>query len=174
MSIIYDALKKVESKFKEFNKTGANSNSSEKKKVPVKVYLLFLLLIVIGFVSTKMFFNILAAPPQKNTQQILSSKINTAGAPAKIQEQKNPNFQPQAAPSMENRAQAPTTRESPSSPSLVLNGIFFSEDEGYALINNKILREGDTIEGVTVEKIDLDEVELKSGDSTIKLSTNSR
>lgn len=57
----------------------------------------------------------------------------------------------------------------------MLNGVFFSENEGYALINNRIVKEGDALEGVTVKRIKLDEVELEAEDgSTIKLSTKVR
>nr|MBC8436521.1 hypothetical protein [Candidatus Omnitrophota bacterium] len=54
--------------------------------------------------------------------------------------------------------------ETPALPaSLVLNGIFFSQDEGYyALVNNKIVKVGDDIDGAKVRHIDFDNVELES------------
>ncbi|MCX5697188.1 MAG: hypothetical protein NTU54_04370 [Candidatus Omnitrophica bacterium] len=55
-----------------------------------------------------------------------------------------------------------------------LNGIFFSSNLGYALINNQIVKEGDMVEGAIVQKISEDEVELKDRTTIIKLSTRSR
>jgi hypothetical protein len=53
---------------------------------------------------------------------------------------------------------------------LNLNGIFYSDEGSYALVNNKIVKEGDVIEGWLVTRIGIGEVELKSNDLTIKLN----
>ncbi|MDD5432878.1 MAG: hypothetical protein PHO70_07865 [Candidatus Omnitrophica bacterium] len=54
----------------------------------------------------------------------------------------------------------------------ILNGIFFSEDKGgYALVNNQIVKVGDTINGAVVKKITDELVELETEGSIIKLST---
>jgi hypothetical protein len=45
-------------------------------------------------------------------------------------------------------------------PALSLSGILYSEHERLALINGKVIPEGGTVEGVKVEKIGTDEVEL--------------
>lgn len=58
-------------------------------------------------------------------------------------------------------------------PELALNGIFFSEDKGYyALINNRIIKKGDIIEGAEVSRIDLDKVELVSEGRLITLKND--
>jgi type II secretory pathway component PulC len=54
---------------------------------------------------------------------------------------------------------------------LVLNGIFFAKDGCYALINNRIVKENDVIEGATVMRITVDEVELEADAVKFKLST---
>jgi hypothetical protein len=54
-------------------------------------------------------------------------------------------------------------------PELTLNGLFFSNNQGYVLINNQILKEGDEINGVIVKRITLDGVELDAQGSIIKL-----
>ena len=58
------------------------------------------------------------------------------------------------------------------SASFVLNGVFFSGNEGYALINNRVVKKGDVIDGATVVGIALDEVDLEAEGSVIKLSNN--
>jgi type II secretory pathway component PulC len=57
-------------------------------------------------------------------------------------------------------------------PALVLNGIMFSPGRSYALINNRIVKEGDTIEGVTVKQISADSVEMQDGQAQFKISPN--
>lgn len=53
--------------------------------------------------------------------------------------------------------------------SLVLNGVFFERGESYALINNKIVRVGEQIEGATVKEIAITGVELEFEGKTIRL-----
>jgi hypothetical protein len=55
--------------------------------------------------------------------------------------------------------------------SLALNGVFFSGKEGYALINNQIVKVGDSVSGATVRSIKEDEVALDLRGEIIKLST---
>ena len=54
---------------------------------------------------------------------------------------------------------------------LVLNGIFFAKDGCYAIINNQIVKENDVIEGATVTRITVDEVEFEADAVKFKLST---
>jgi len=57
----------------------------------------------------------------------------------------------------------------------VLNGVFFSKNEGYALINNKVVKQGDSVEGIKVRKVNLDDVELETSTGVkFKLTTQSR
>jgi type II secretory pathway component PulC len=62
------------------------------------------------------------------------------------------------------------TKASSSKPTLALNGIVFSPGSSYALINNKVVKEGDKIEGTVVVRIAKDNVELKDG-QILKLKT---
>ena len=55
-------------------------------------------------------------------------------------------------------------------PVLVLNGVFFEKDFGYALINNQIVKTGDTINQAKIKMISLDGVELDFFGKKIKLS----
>ncbi|MEW6170712.1 MAG: general secretion pathway protein GspB, partial [Candidatus Omnitrophota bacterium] len=45
-------------------------------------------------------------------------------------------------------------------PSLVLNGIFFKDDQAYALINNQVFKENDAINGARIIAIHPDSVDL--------------
>jgi predicted transcriptional regulator len=57
----------------------------------------------------------------------------------------------------------------------MLNGVFFSKDQGYALINNKVVKQGDSVEGVKIKKVNLDDVELESSTGVkFNLTTQNR
>lgn len=161
MSIIYDALKKVEAKFSSSGNISPEAKRDKKPKTSPKIYLVYLLVIGLGIFSANILYR-LFTPSFK-----ISSK-----------DYKIPEKEESTKPQPQNIGSA---QESPSpmqpsppgesAPVLVLNGIFFSGDDAYTLINNRILKVGDDIEGLTVKKIELNQVELKSKDSTIKLST---
>jgi hypothetical protein len=51
-----------------------------------------------------------------------------------------------------------------------LSGIFFSGDKNYCIINDKVLGEGDFVEGAKVTRISAEDVELQINDKTIKLN----
>jgi hypothetical protein len=51
-----------------------------------------------------------------------------------------------------------------------LSGIFFSGNQNYCIINDKVLGEGDSIEGARVTRISTEDVELQLNDKTIKLN----
>jgi type II secretory pathway component PulC len=202
MSIIYDALKKVERKFSDSD----FENFLKEKKVEIqkskpRTYLTYLVIIILGALSANLFYNFLAptnkiilkesksqetkehlnSPAAKNNVSA-SNNLATAGIPSlPPAKEKNTPQELSKAGSIE-RNNLPLTEESQkasslnkeSVPSLILNGIFFSKDDSYALINNQILREGESIEGLLVKKISSTEVELQNlenKDSSLKLST---
>lgn len=58
----------------------------------------------------------------------------------------------------------------PMPPQLVLNGIFSSGDQSYALINNRIVKPGESVAGARVKSISFTTVELEFGSQKITLS----
>lgn len=165
MSIIYDALKKVEAKFSSSGNISPEVKKEKKTKTSPKIYLVYLLVIALGVFSANILYNFFT--PSFKTS-LKSDKI-----PEK-KETKEPQPQnirpPQQPPQKPIATQEPVPAEEPV-PALVLNGIFFSGEDTYALINNRIVTVGDDIEGLVVKKIEASAVELKSKNSTIKLST---
>ena len=55
-------------------------------------------------------------------------------------------------------------------PALYLTGIFFSDGEYLALMNDRIVKVGDFIEEVRIQKIDSDGVDVKFKDSSFRLN----
>jgi type II secretory pathway component PulC len=55
-----------------------------------------------------------------------------------------------------------------------LNGIMFSDNDKSALVNNKIVQEGDTVDGAQVTRISEESVELSREGKTITLTTRNK
>lgn len=154
MSIIYDALKKIEVSTDINSTVKIDAIDKPRSKSKYKIYSLYLLVVFIGFLITSMLLGIFTKTSTKAKRnkeprppQILSAK---AIPDVNVSVHSQPENKPKTA--------------------FILNGVFFSSDEGYALINNQIVKKGDVIDGATVLQIDLDEVTLEAKDSTIKLS----
>ncbi len=165
MSIIYDALKKVETGLKIENKKILNTK-------PIFIYVG---IVVIGLLVAQVlfkFFTPAAAPAVKLKVNVTALKTAAQQhAQQHAQQQPQQQLLPQAQPQQTQSQPLPQSQEQPAvMPSLVLNGIFFTGNDGYCLINNQILKAGDEIEGVVVEKINEQEVELSNRGTTIKLS----
>jgi hypothetical protein len=150
MSIINDALKKIE---KSVTQNPALPSIREKtgRKFKIPYYLILILIPLAGIFFLK-----------KNAPQPVSAPLTSIPSlPLK-----NLRLQP------EEKKSAPPVQSvssgNPDSP-FTLNGVFFSEGQGYALINNQIAKENDLIKGAKVVRIGLEEVELKIGDETITL-----
>lgn len=160
MSIIYDALKKVE---RSTNKDIISEVNKERSGNKLTSYLLYVLVACAGLFAANMIFS-LFSPPAANPKpaKIASPAAKVAPAPAPIAQK--------AAPAVIVEAKI-----EPMIPPLVLNGVFFSKNECYALINNKVVKQGDSVEGVKVKKVNLEDVELETSTGVkFKLATQSR
>lgn len=151
MSIIYDALKKVEQSANGKNIT--TKITEDDKKQYLRNYLLYGAVVLLGVFTASLFFSLFSKKP-------IPPKLPLP-APA-------PSPLPMAVTATPALEQEVKPREA----SFVLNGIFFSENEGYALINNRIVKIGDEIEGATVVRITSDQVELKQANTSRLLTTN--
>lgn len=153
MSIIYDALKKVETSQANDAKTKIDKGVKSKPKI----YLLYALMICLGLFMANIFYGWLSQKkPADKKEPYLAPTPPTAALETNV--------------SVE--VEMETQKES--LPAFTLNGVFFSGGEGYALINNRIVKKGDKIGGATVVQIFLDEVELELDGSIIKLSNSAR
>ena len=158
MSIIYEALKKAEK--------GINTGTDEKpqmagqgkdRKSRVKLYILYFLVAFLGLVVGNAVFGFLPNPGKPQRTQVKPLPMSLSTSPEVLP----PKPLAQETATLTNKPQGAFT----------LNGIFFSEGEGYALINNKIVKVGDEVSGAIVKKIDLGVVELETSGTTTKLYT---
>ncbi len=127
MSIIYDALKKVE------NKADLTKGTHVKRTTKKRPYALYLVVIIAGLV--------LASFVHKSGGKYFASATKMASGEYKLAKGK-----------------------------FNLNGIFFSGDASYALINNQIVKEGDVVLGAKVSNILMEEVVLEKEGAKLRLS----
>ncbi|MEI6631569.1 MAG: hypothetical protein WCL25_03015 [bacterium] len=159
MSIIHEALKKVEASTVQ----GIKESPAKKIRPVFKIYILYLLVVTLGFISANAIFSFLTGPGHKT--------YTPANKPATQKIMPQATAKPQAPPPNQVGISAP---QEESHSELTLNGIFFSEQVGYALINNQIVKEGDKISGATVVRISLEGVDLKYEKSAISLSSQGK
>jgi hypothetical protein len=163
MSIIYDALKRIEKKTKdtEYGFDSRKRDTRKSRRLGCILLILLILCLVALFVdksSTKKYF-IKSTLTDKHTMYPKVSRITMTGkekTPAKVV--------PLSAP----KAEPPTTDKK--LPLFYLNGIFFSDGEYLALINDQLVQTGGFIEGAQVQKIDSEGVDIKFGESSFRLS----
>ncbi|MDP3730428.1 MAG: general secretion pathway protein GspB [Candidatus Omnitrophota bacterium] len=127
------------------------------KKIAVVVYLIVLLALVTGFGMRALFSKMVAMDKEKRSKDLI------------VAAQENPPDK--AAPSAPSPATAEQAIEKPLAmvssaqtnqvPSLVLNGIMYTEVRPKAIINGTVVREGDVISGATVTSITRKNVLLK-------------
>ncbi|MFA6129679.1 MAG: hypothetical protein WC731_01670 [Candidatus Omnitrophota bacterium] len=148
MSIINEALKKTE---ESIQRNSLKKTSGWDKKPKLKTYLLYFLICAVILLLGSYIFKI---TNRKVSSPHVSEPPQTA-----------PAQPPLAAPVL-----APEEQPKPEK-KFILNGIFFSDDNGYALVNNQIVKENDSVDGAKVEKITMDTVELNNEGLIVTLST---
>ncbi len=157
MSIINEALKKTEA---QLQKNADKENSSlPAKPAQAKRFILYFLILLTGLLLGNFIFSLLkhriqTTQPTKKVAFPITQTTN----PAPIAPLPSPPPTPEI------------TR--PSATSFVLNGIFFSDNDSYALINNQIVRANDLVDGAKVGLITANTVELDNAGQAITLTTH--
>lgn len=155
MSIIYDALKKVE------NSDGlASINKFEKtRKFNKRGILLYVFALACGIILANVIFGVFSKPaPGIRIARVQEKPVVSTVASR------------QDLPIAE--TYVPPLGAEPKAPKLVLSGVFFSQASSYAIINNQIVKEGDIIEGVVVKRINQEDVVLESSGVPFTLSSS--
>lgn len=167
MSIISEALKKTEEQLQK--------NTAKAAPIPtpfgIKLFLPFILILLAGILLASAIFTLLKHKTQE--WALPSFKQNPKSQTIQISLK---NILPQV-PAVNPLPLAilpsqPPEEKSPSATSFILNGIFLSNDGSYALINNQIVREKDTVDGAKVVLITENNVRLDNLGQKITLSTS--
>ncbi|MDD5465315.1 MAG: hypothetical protein PHP73_03120 [Candidatus Omnitrophica bacterium] len=154
MSIINEALKK----------TGQYIQQNEAKNNPLpaklpgpRILLAYILILLTGIFLSSFIFSLLGR--KIKTAQVAKKTAIPVQQPALV-----------LPPPPEEPALVKEEKNVPET-AFVLNGIFFSDNDGYALINNQIVRENDSVDGARVTRITANTVELNNQEKPVTLST---
>lgn len=160
MSIIYEALKKVQGKSGAAAAVPAqpagkasDANGALKKSTAVRTIILLLVFLALGMFLIEILIN-------RRFAERAASYAPVASLPALPPLAAKPSVEPPAStppPIAGSLVELPVIEPQPK---LVLNGIVLSEDGNIALINDQILKAGDNIDGALVEEISADQVLL--------------
>jgi len=127
--------------------------------------LLYILVLLAGLFLGNIIFNILN---KKARPQETPKKTIPAGQLAVIPHVSG--VTPAEPPKEESKTPEPDLESEKRN--FVLNGIFFSANSRYALINNRIVKENDSVSGAKVRKITPNSVELELEGKITTLTTN--
>ena len=180
MSIIQDALKKVQSGYHEKKMAAAKTEPFKQKVIapkikkrgafsafrklrkPTRTRVIFMSSMAIVFIASVLiavigmsFFSLYRASA-KNKNDVQVKPLNAQNIPPK------PKEEPAKIP--DSAASHP--------PLFVLNGVMYLDGKPQAIINGYILEEGDTLNGATVLALDKDYVLVHLNDAKIKLTLN--
>jgi hypothetical protein len=139
----------------------------EKKKFEPKTIFALIFLVVAGIVVAKVVLDSMA--PKKPTSLSESYAVAKKGQPRSQR-----SVQPKAAVEAKLPLVAFKKKVQESVEQFTLNGIYFEGETPFALVNNKVVQEGDTVDKAVVQKITMEGVELKTEDKIIRLTTRGR
>lgn len=158
MSIIYDALKRIEQNVtNSHNQKGIPADKKEPRVQKSNPLLVFILIILSAVFIIKTVMHIMKRPKATPPAVSLES-LTTESKPSSIDQ----------------TLEEEVAIQEPVEPVLTLNGIYFQGKEGYALINNRIVKSGDTIQKAIVKEISLERVSLDFEGKVITLVNTSR
>lgn len=172
MSIIYDALEKTQRNLS--NKRKLRFFYFQKSSIRIAIFLLLFVMFLLIFVLARHDFNKHIKHPvhakltavsshpvihnNHSTVPVMVEPTATAVLPLVVQNTGRDPFQ-YAEPS-HLTATLPTTNLGDLNGKFILNGVFISDNEKIALINNQPYHEGETIQGLKIVSIAMDSVKL--------------
>lgn len=165
MSIIFDALKKVEKS----QGDGSSPTPPDDGKFKVFKYILLAVVVFVGIFAGRMLFRAIAPQvkamlPSASNKAPAKQSATSVKAPVKTQTTVTSTKKP-VSKDTKAAVQKQAVRTAPSSGGYELNGVFESGDDVYALVNNEIVKEGDTIQEAQVVSISLEQVKLRLKDN---------
>ena len=183
MSIIYEALKKVQGKSDpaavapvQAVGKAASANSPLRKSTAVRAVVLLLVFLALGMFLIEILINRSFSARAKKEQALpIAASYTPPDYRPIVFDHPPATFPPLSispAPAQTNPKEPITSAEqsvAEPQPQLVLNGIVLSEEGNIALINDQILKVGDTVEGARVEEIFGNQVVLSSKAQKITL-----
>lgn len=152
------------------------------KSSKTKITFLYAAMIALGFILGNVIFNFLTPREKSLTEEtktlstsltkedskLVNSKLSTNTFSKESIQQISPDTSGQK-PLLKDTLSLSSDAETEPLTSFILNGLFFSAEDAYALINNQIVKEGESVDGATVKRIDEDGVELEFNGAKVEL-----
>ncbi|MCX5707405.1 MAG: hypothetical protein NTY14_00245 [Candidatus Omnitrophica bacterium] len=143
-------------------------------KLDFKIVFLYIILAALGGVAAKYSLDFFAPKkPKPSTPQLINVNSKPASQPL-IKFVPGKQAASQVSGAQEKKGDQPLFSLKKKIDQTVnpytLSGIFFSGNQNYCIINDKVLGEGDSVEGARVTRISTEDVELQLNDKTIKLN----
>ncbi|MDD5120127.1 MAG: hypothetical protein PHR84_02310 [Candidatus Omnitrophica bacterium] len=162
MSIINEPLKNPEA---QNPGNTAHQNAPAETKPAQNPILLYILVLLVGLFLGNIILNILnkKAKPQEAPKKTIPAGQLAVTPPALA-------VTPAEPPKEKSKTPEPDLESEKRN--FVLNGTFFSTNGKYALINNRIVKENDSVSGAKVRKITPNSVELELEGKITTLTTN--
>lgn len=175
MSIIYDALKKAEKTLGINPKAKINTDAPKtlpaRFKINPRVFTIsiYVAVAILGLILAKAIFNHITAREKSNEKftQVEIKQISAAEEKIQAHPATIPETEPASPGQKPPKSEAKIKKELQKS--FELNGIFFTDGAGYAIINNRVVKVADVVSGATVKRINLDSVELESSGVVFEL-----
>jgi flagellar basal body-associated protein FliL len=147
----------------------------QKKEFSIKPILKAVIMLIIGVIVAKLAFDSLVPPPKpvvKEIKPLSRPAVQKTAVPAKTKTTKGKQAPPLSLSEQFAAAKKITKPEQqPSNEQYVINGIFLSEKDetSSAIVNNKVVQVGDSVDGAIVRSITIEGVELFKEDALIKV-----
>jgi len=170
LGIIQNFLNKLKGRGSKSNPAQAQELSPAQAKPKFRIIYLYILVVCLGLFIGNLAFTHYLYP--KITTQIKKEKPaqTKQNIPIALAKETTP---PLLVNPVTTSEPLPTPAPEPEiipAPVLVLTGVFFEKNFGYAIINNQIVKTGDTISQAKVKQISLEGVELEFDGKIIKLT----
>lgn len=163
-----DNAKSPQGNLKQPNTEALEAANKKENKNPQKfTYVIYILVALVGFFIAKIVLEGILKDTQVKTKEVASSPPNIS---APIRGVSMPG-ETKIAPVQEKLVSKLLTSESKPTPKLALTGIIFEQASPCALINDRIVKEGDVVEGARVIRISSNEVSLEFEGRPIRLNT---
>jgi hypothetical protein len=152
-----------------------------KSDFDIKPIIKAIVMLIIGVVVAKLaldsvipMFKPQPKPAVKETRSAAKPSSPKAAAPAKAKSSKGKQAEPVSLSetfAAAKKVAKPEAQPQPTGDQYVINGIFLSEADGMssAIVNNKVVQVGDSVDGAVVQSITIEGVELSKDNATIKV-----
>jgi cytoskeletal protein RodZ len=152
------------------------NNPSEEFKEPTlkehkrnfKAYLLYAFALCLGLFAANIFFKFITRASERNIKALETKKTKSYAEKTEASPSLQANIAAITEVSKAGQPQTAAKKPVQYQELLVVNGIFISHGEkSYALVNNRIVKEGDTIKGLKLVRITIDGLELSDPEGLI-------